>query len=336
MKRILAVLFGLLFLACGNSEPEIIRNESHGSALGTTYNLIYFSVQKRIDLQKEIDSTFAAMNQSLSTYIPDSDISKINDGEEGLVVDMMFQEVFHLSKTIHEATNGYFDPTVGLLVNAWGFGSEKGIQMDSASVDSLMKRVGFDKVKLNGKNVIEKQVPNMYLEFNAIAKGYAVDRLAALMDEKGIQDYLLEVGGELVAKGTNIQKQKEWVVGIDDPQVIDGRELKATITLTDRALASSGNYRHFRIDAETGKKYVHTIDPTSGFTKNGNTLAVTILAENCATADAYATAFMAMDLDDALKLLTSQKDLEAYIIYVDEEGNTQEFMSPGFEEVVLN
>ncbi|MFC4096340.1 FAD:protein FMN transferase [Euzebyella saccharophila] len=336
MKRILAVLFGFLFFTCGDGEPEIIRNESHGSALGTTYNLIYFSLHKRIDVQKEIDSTFATINQSLSTYIPDSDISKINDGAEDLVVDKMFQEVFNLSKTIHEATNGYFDPTVGLLVNAWGFGSEKGIQMDSASVDSLMKRVGFDKMKLNGRNVIEKQVPNMYLEFNAIAKGYAVDRLAALMDEKGIQDYLLEVGGELVAKGTNIQRQKQWVVGIDDPQVIDGRELKATLALTNRALASSGNYRHFRIDEETGKKYVHTIDPTTGFTKNGNTLAVTILAENCATADAYATAFMAMDLDDALKLLTSQKDLDAYIIYVDEEGNTQEFMSPGFEEVVLN
>ena len=335
MKRFFYLAIILIVAGCKESAPEITRNESHGAALGTTYNLIYLTTNGSLDLQQEIDSTFAAINRSLSTYIPESDISRINKGEEGIKVDSMFTEVFNLSKSIYDKTGGYFDPTVGLLVNAWGFGAGEQMEMDSSTVSLLLNRVGFDKVSLLDNGTVKKSVPDMYLEFNAIAKGYSIDRLAKLMDDHGVNDYLLEVGGELVAKGINQLKQKEWVVGIDDPQVEEGRELKATIRLEDRALASSGNYRHFRIDEETGKKYVHTIDPITGFTKNANTLAVTILADNCATADAYATAFMAMDLDEALKLLTSQKDLEAYIIYLDENGETQEFMSPGFEKLIV-
>jgi thiamine biosynthesis lipoprotein len=155
------------------------------------------------------------------------------------------------------------------------------------------------------------------------------------MDAKQIQDYLLEVGGEVVAKGTNRIKEKPWVVGIDDPQMGETRELKMLINLKDRALASSGNYRKFRMDSLTGKKYVHTVDPKTGFTKNANTLGATVLADNCAKADAYATAFMAMDLDDALKLLTAQRELDAYIVYLDEQGETQEFMTEGFQSLIV-
>lgn len=205
--------------------------------------------------------------------------------------------------------------------------------MDSTEVARLLARVGFDKVRLSDAGFIEKDVDGIYLEFNAVAKGYSVDRLAKLMDDYKIDNYLLEVGGELVAKGQNVAKQKEWVVGIDDPEVENGRQLKTALKLKNRALASSGNYRHFRIDETTGKRYVHTIDPQTGFTKNANTLAVTVLADNCATADAYATAFMAMDLDDALKLISGKKELDAYIVYVDSQGNTQEFVSEGFQKL---
>ncbi len=334
MKYALLFLSCLCVMACGDREPRVVQNQKVGNAFGTSYSLIY-QTDRTLDLQKEIDSVFAAVNRSLSTYIPDSDISRINYGDTTISVDHMFQDVFKLSKEIHAKTNGYFDPTVGVLVNAWGFGPENQIAMDSSRVDSLLHFVGFDKVYLTESNSISKSNPNIRIDFNAIAKGYGIDRLAVLMDEKGVGDYLLEVGGEVVAKGENQIKKKPWVVGIDDPQVVEGRALKTTIKLKDIALASSGNYRKFRIDSASGQKYVHTIDPKTGFTKSGNTLAATVLANSCAKADGYATALMALDLAMAEKLVLSEKDLEAYIIYLDENGETQEFMTEGFRRLVF-
>ncbi|MBU2948904.1 FAD:protein FMN transferase [Zobellia uliginosa] len=333
MNRFIVLVGILCLFSCGGNPSGLVRNENSGAALGTSYNLIYLA-QGEMNLQKQVDSVFDAINHSLSTYIPASDISKINRGDSTLVVDHMFREVFELSQEVNKATNGYFDPTVGVLVNAWGFGPEKQIQMDSARVDSLLQFVGFDKVRLSEANTITKSNPNIYFDFNAIAKGYSIDRLAKLMDANGIKNYLLEVGGELVAKGQNQIKQKPWIVGIDDPTVENERKLKTTIRLENRALASSGNYRHFREDPVTGVKYVHTIDPTTGFTKNANTLAATVLADNCAKADAYATSFMAMDLDQVLKLLTVKRELEAYLIFIDEKGDIHEFMTPGFKVLV--
>ncbi|SDE05181.1 thiamine biosynthesis lipoprotein [Pricia antarctica] len=333
MKYTYFSLIALLFFSCSPNGPEIFKNQNAGSALGTSYSLTYLS-DKQLDLQKEIDSVFDTVNRSLSTYIPNSDISKINRGDSTLVVDAMFRDVFELSKEIYEKTEGYFDPTVGVLVDAWGFGPGEQMELDSVRIDSLLNFVGFDKVTLTDENTIVKSNPDIHLDFNAIAKGYTIDRLARLMDQKNIQDYLLEVGGEVVAKGLNKIKEKQWVVGIDDPQMGDTRKLKILINLKDRALASSGNYRKFRTDPITGKKYVHTIDPKTGFTKNANTLGVTTLANTCAKADAYATAFMAMDLDEAIKLLTSQRELEAYIVYLDEKGEPQEFMTEGFKQLI--
>lgn len=333
MKYTYLPLIALLLFSCSPDRPKIYKNENAGGALGTSYSLTYLS-DKPLDFHKEIDSVFDAVNHSLSTYIPNSDISKINRGDSTLVVDAMFRDVFELSKEIYQKTEGYFDPTVGGLVDAWGFGPGEQMQLDSARIDSLLDFVGFDKVTLTDENTIEKSHPDIHLDFNAIAKGYTIDRLARLMDKKNIQDYLLEVGGEVVAKGSNTIKQKQWVVGIDDPQMGEIRKLKILINLKDRALASSGNYRKFRTDSITGNKYVHTIDPKTGFTKNANTLAVTTLANTCAKADAYATALMAMDLDEAIKLLTSQRELEAYMVYLDEKGEPQEFMTEGFRSVV--
>ena len=322
----------IFFQSC--SEGSGYRGDYNGNALGTTYSIIAISSEE-MDLQKEVDSVFTVINHSLSTYIPDSDISRINNGDSTVVVDDMFQEVFKLSKEISSATRGFFDPTVGTLVNAWGFGPEHQLTMDSLKVDSLLNFVGFDKVSLNANNEIIKTNPNIFIDFNAIAKGYSIDRLAAMLDEKGVENYLIEVGGELVAKGENTLKGKSWVVGIDDPEMLVERKLKLLINLNNKALASSGNYRKFRIDEATGKKYVHTINPKTGYTQLSNTLAVTILADDCATADAYATAFMAMDLDEAFKLVNENKRLDAYIIYSDEDGETQEFLTKGFKELVV-
>lgn len=304
-----------------------------GPALGTSYSIIYLS-REPLDLQKEIDSVFKVVNQSMSTYIPDSDISKINGGDSTIQVDHMFREVFELSKEVYEESNGYFDPTVGVLVDAWGFGPGRQIELDSSRVDSLLKYVGFDKVKLTAESRIEKTDVAIRFDFNAVAKGYAIDRLGVMMDGKDLDHYLIEVGGELLSKGQNRQKHKSWVVGIDDPQVTDGRRLMRTIYLRDRAMASSGNYRKFRVDSISGEKYVHTINPKTGFTKNSKVLSTSVLAENCARADAFATAFMAMDLEESLAILDEEDDLDAYIIYLDDEGQLKEYMTDGFSELI--
>ncbi|WP_299326136.1 FAD:protein FMN transferase [uncultured Maribacter sp.] len=333
-KYILGIALVLgLFQSCKQDRSKV-RNENVGGALGTSYSIISISSGK-LDLQKDIDSVFAVINQSLSTYIPESDISRINNGDTTVVVDRMFQEVLDLSKSIHKETNGFFDPTVGTLVNAWGFGPERQISMDSLKIDSLLNYVGLNKITLDDINHIVKDNPNIYLDFNAIAKGYAIDRLAAMLDAKGIENYLIEVGGELVAKGKNTIKDKFWIVGIDDPEMEVNRSTKILIHLNDRALASSGNYRKFRIDEKTGKKFVHTVNPKTGYTQVSNTLAVTILADNCATADAYATALMAMNIEDAFALVEVNKRLEAYIIYLDENGETKEFSTEGFKALVV-
>ncbi|WP_026812156.1 FAD:protein FMN transferase [Arenibacter certesii] len=326
----------LLFLVmgCGQKNGKWVKNGNVGEALGTTYSLIYIA-EEELDYQKEIDSIFKVINQSMSTYIPNSDISRINSGDTTVVVDHMFKEVFNLSNEIYTATEGYFDPTVGALVNAWGFGPGKELDMNSERVDSLLQYVGFNKVSITPENKITKADPTIYFDFNAIAKGYAVDRIAVFLDAKGIKNYLLEVGGELVAKGENAIKNKQWVVAIDDPQMDWERTSKKTVNMKDNAMASSGNYRKFKIDPDTGDKYVHTIDPLTGFTKNSNILAVTIVAKDCATADAYATAFMAMDLAHSKEILNADETLEGYIIYLDDSGEVLEYMTDGFKTMVI-
>ena len=331
MKKTMALLSILAFGCKDNG--TYVRNHNIGNALGTTYSIIYLT-DKELQLQKEVDSVFRVINTSMSTYIPDSDISKINRGDSTLVVDTMFKEVFTLSQTIYYESEGYFDPTVGTLVNAWGFGPGTAIEMDSTKVDSLLQYVGFDKVQLDSTGTISKEHPAIFFDFNAIAKGYAIDRLGAMLNARDITNYLVEVGGEVLTKGENRITKKEWTVGIDDPQIEEGRALKKIISLKDRAMASSGNYRKFRVDSETGEKFVHTIDPKTGFTKNAKVLATSVVAGNCATADAYATAFMAMDLEDSKLLLKKHKELEAYIIYLDDDGETAEFMTPGFEVLI--
>lgn len=326
-------LFGLMVFLFNCRPNETVKNQTRGNALGTTYSIIFFA-DKELDYQQEIDSVFRVLNQSMSTYIPDSDISKINQGDSTIQVDKMFKEVFEISSKVHNASNGYFDPTVGVLANAWGFGPGDQMELDSLRVDSLLSYVGWGKVQLNGDNTITKSHPSIRFDFNAVAKGYAIDRLGAMLDEKGIKNYLVEVGGEVLARGKNLDSGKQWSVGIDDPQVENGRQLKQIVALKDVAMASSGNYRKFRVDPETGEKYVHTINPKTGFTKNSNVLATSVVAKTCAVADAFATSFMVMDLEDSKAVLENHDELEAYIIYLDRNGETQEFFTPGFEALV--
>ena len=335
MKKIVVLSIYILLFGCDSNE-RWVKNQAVGEALGTTYGVTFIAKEK-IDAQQKIDSVFRVINASLSTYIPDSDISKINGGDSTIVVDKSFRDVYLQSQRVYVETKGYFDPTVGVLVNAWGFGPEKPInQLDSVQVDSLMQYVGWSKVQLKSDFTIAKTDPNIRFDFTAIAKGYAIDRLAQMLDYSfGVDNYLVEVGGEMVAKGINVITEKPWTIGIDDPTNLESRGSAALIRLKDGALASSGNYRKFRVDEATGDKYVHTINAKTGFTKNSSILSATVVANNCMEADAYATAFMAMDLEDTQNLLKQINDLETFIIYLDEQGNTQRFMTPGFEKLLV-
>ncbi len=333
MKKVLIVFLALLFISCQDKETNTLLIKNTGDAFGTTYNIQY---ESKKDFHDEFNRVFERVNQSMSTYMPKSDISRINQGDTTVVVDEMFKEVFLTSKDIWAKTKGAFDPTVGSLVNAYGFGPTANLKnIDSTKVDSLMNFVGMERVEITSNDKIRKQYPEVYLDFNAIAKGYTLDLLAKVLDEKGISNFLIELGGEVVAKGVNPDKKEPWAVGIDNPTVSDGIEIFKVITLEDRAMASSGNYRKFIEDPETGQKFVHTINPETGWPQKSNVLSVTVLAENCMLADAYATSFMVMELEETQNFLNNNSQLDVFIIFTDDEGNLQEWMTEGFEKVVL-
>ncbi|WP_010178598.1 FAD:protein FMN transferase [Aquimarina agarilytica] len=335
MKKIFFLLLvAIVLVSCGSTTKQPKLYNEIGKALGTTYSILYIAPKKNETLEKGLDSIFEVINNSMSTYIATSDISKINRGDTNVKVDDMFVDVFTLSKKIHKVSKGNFDPTVGVLVNAWGFGPQMGIkQMTPKVVDSLMQYVGFDKVDLKNNKSIQKTNPNVYLDFNAIAKGYCLDRIAVYLDGKSIDNYLIELGGELVAKGSKIDKNTPWTVGIDDPNQTTERTLVTTLKLKDKAMATSGNYRKFRVDSLTGKKYVHTIDPFTGYTKPSDILSASVIANNCATADGYATSFMAMSLEQTKAVLKTQP-LDAYIIYSDISGNLKTYITSGFQALI--
>ncbi|MEX0996134.1 MAG: FAD:protein FMN transferase [Flavobacteriaceae bacterium] len=333
MKKIVLLSLVLLFIACKSEDSKSVLIQNTGEAFGTTYNIQY---ESKTDYHDDLKKVFDAVNQSMSTYMPASDISRINQGDTTVVVDDYFIEVFNTSKKLWLATNGSFDPTVGPLVNAYGFGPDgtlKGI--DSAQIDSIMQFVGFEKLKLNSSKQLIKQDPRTYIDFNAIAKGYAIDLLGSVLDENKVGNYLIEVGGELLGKGKNNQTQNNWIVGVDDPTQQQERTLLKKLKLIDRAMATSGNYRKTRIDPITKAKYVHTINPKTGWPQKSNVLSVSVLAENCMLADGYATAFMVMELEETQAFLENHSDLDVYIIYTDENGELQEWLTAGFQEVVV-
>ena len=308
----------VLLSSCDKGEPIRLQ----GFVFGTSYSIIYYDDTS--NYQKEIEALFDKVNQSTSTYIPTSDISRINNGETGIKVDEYFQEVFQKSAKIHKETDGYFDPTVGNLVNAWGFGPKKALNnLDAKKVDSLMQFVGFEKVKLNG-NLIIKELPEIHFDFNAVGKGYGVDVIGRFLESKGIENYLVEIGGEVRCKGVK-PDGNEWSVMLDSPNTDGSRTAYDVLSLTDASMASSGNYRKFRV-SDTGEKYVHTINPKTGYAKESNLLAATVFGQlDCADVDAYATAFMAMGLEKTKTFLQTKPTLKVVLIYVDNDGGLAEF-----------
>src|SRR5690606_37007058 len=271
------------------------------------------------------------------TYIPESDISKINRGDSTVVVDSIFREVFEISSEVNQKTNGYFDPTIGVLRNAYGFGDVKPLKnIDSTTLDSLMEFVGFQKVKLNSDGSISKEYPQIYFDFNAVAKGFGIDCIGRYLESKGVENYLIELGGEILAKGENLEKNQEWVVGIEAVNSeLEDRSFEATVKLKNVGMASSGNYRKFRIDSITGKKYVHTLNPLTGSAEQSDVTSATVIAPTCGVADAYATSFMALGLEKSKELLNNLPDIEAYLTYNDSINHQQVFITDGFKKVIV-
>jgi len=332
-KYILSLLAVTLFFSCGNEPPQL--RVLQGNAFGTTYSIQYFS-DTSVDAEKGIDSVIYQVNKSVSTYLPKSDISRINQGDTTVVVDAIFKEVFQISETVFTNSKGYFDPTVGVLRNAYGFGDEKPLEViDSTTLDSLRKLVGFRKVRLLANGTIQKEHPAIYFDFNAVAKGYGIDLIGAHLDHLGIENYIIELGGELLAKGKQVAKDQPWLAGVEaiDSEIED-RSVRAIVSLKDRGMAASGNYRKFRIDKKTGQKYVHTINPLTGKAQQNDVTSATIIAPTCAFADAYATACMAMGVEASKAMIENLPEIEAYLTYLDSDGTSKVFISDGFEALL--
>ena len=324
MKNSLILLLVTLFFSC-KQEPKSIKVA--GDIFGTFFEVTYLS-ENNENYQKQFDSIFSIINTSMSNYQENSDISKLNRNEE-VTVDANFIKVFNASKKLYRETEGVFDPTIGKLVNAWNFGSEnQKIKLDSVKIDSLKRFVGLNKVGLIGNTI--KKDDGAFLDFNAIAKGYAVDVLAKCLRHLKVASFLVEIGGEIVAQGKSLKSNSFWKVAIDDPHQGENRTFIQVITLENKALATSGNYRKFSINETTGERWVHSINPKTGKAIPSNILSVSVLAENCMKADAFATALMVMPLQQAKLLIEKQPSLEAYWILSDSLGKVKEVFSSGF------
>ena len=320
---LLLLIFGSIYVIRQQQNTPYQRDE--GFIFGTIYHITY---QSDVNYQKEIEAELQKVDNSLSPFNKTSIISRINRNED-VKVDNMFAEVFQLAEKISKETDGAFDITVAPMVNAWGFGFKTGNPPTKQTVDSLRAIVGFQKVAL------KKQNPHIMLDCSAIAKGYGSDIVARFLKKKGIQNFMVEIGGEIVVNG-NSDKQVPWRVGINKPtddSLNTSQELQDVINVTDIAMATSGNYRNFYY--KNGKKYAHTIDPKTGYPVQHNILSATVLAKNCATADAYATSFMVMGLDGARKVLEKHPELDAYLIYSDEKGNNRIWYSPELKKKIL-
>ncbi|WP_339631855.1 FAD:protein FMN transferase [Bizionia echini] len=308
----------ILFVSCKQAPTNTKLN---GSVFGTSYSVIYDS---DVNYQKEIDSLFEVINKSMSTYIADSDISRLNRNET-VSVDNHFLNVFNTSNTIYKATNGAFDPTIGAVVNAWDFGPKgKIVALDSLKIDSLMQGVGFNKVSIKN-NTILKPVTT-FIDFNAIAKGYGVDVIGLFLEQKLIKNYLVEIGGEIRTRGTNVVKQSNWKVGVEMPHFDGEQSILKAISLHNEAMATSGTYRKFKIDDE-GNRYSHIIDTKTGYPSKTNLLSISVIAQNCMTADAYATAFKAMGIEKIQEFLKTHPELKVFLIF---ENDKRELETKGF------
>ena len=333
-RRLLWQLPFLAFLVIGtviivSRQQSTPYQHDRGMVFGTVYHITY---QSSKSLQKDIEAELAKVDASLSPFNERSIITAVNENRD-TVVNKMFSDVFALAMKISDSTNGAFDITVAPLVNAWGFGFKGGAMPSRHQVDSLKALVGYHKVSLtNGR--VSKTDPRIMLDCSSIAKGYGCDVVAKFLSAKGIDNYMVEIGGEIVTRGIS-EKRLPWKIGVTKPtddSLNVNQEIQTIINVTDKAMATSGNYRNFYY--KNGRKYAHTIDPSTGYPVQHNILSSTVIADDCATADAYATAFMVMGLDKAKSILSRHPELMAYFILASDDGTNKVWFSPSMKDKI--
>ncbi len=333
-RRLLWQLPFLAFLVIGtviivSRQQSTPYQHDRGMVFGTVYHITY---QSSKSLQKDIEAELAKVDASLSPFNERSIITAVNENRD-TVVNKMFSDVFALAMKISDSTNGAFDITVAPLVNAWGFGFKGGAMPTHHQVDSLKALVGYHKVSLtNGR--VSKTDPRIMLDCSSIAKGYGCDVVAKFLSAKGIDNYMVEIGGEIVTRGIS-EKRLPWKIGVTKPtddSLNVNQEIQTIINVTDKAMATSGNYRNFYY--KNGRKYAHTIDPSTGYPVQHNILSSTVIADDCATADAYATAFMVMGLDKAKTILSRHPELLAYFILASDDGTNKVWFSPSMKDKI--
>ena len=335
--KYLVFILTMVMVACQPSVNEKVYL-IEGEAQGSTYHIKYIA-ERDENLKPAIDSILEVIDRSMSTYRPDSAISKINQGDTTVVVDEHFRKVFEASQQIWQESEGLFDPTVGVLVNAWGFGKQKISEADlptDKKIDSLKKYVGFDKVALTEKNLIKKRYTEILFDFNAIAQGYTSDVVANYLSTRGIKNYIVEIAGEMYLKGKNTVEDKSWTIGVENPlKPLDDRDLVATIQFTDKGLATSGNYRKVWIDSN-GRKYVHSINPLTGRATQSDVLSATVVAPSTMLADGYATMFMVMGLAKSKAFLEKHPDLAVLLVYSDDKHQEATYKTKSFEKLIIH
>lgn len=316
------LLFALgTFLILRRHHAPVPFQKEEGAVFGTFYHLTY---QADRSLKDSIEAQLQRVDASLSMFNPQSTVSRINQNED-VPTDTLFRRVFRLSQQVSQATDGAFDITVAPLVNAWGFGFKNDALPDSAQVDSLRALVGWRRVELMPDGHVRKADPRMVLDCSAVAKGFGVDVVADYLRRHAISNFMVEIGGEVVVSGTN-PKGEKWRVGVNRPDPDStgtSHQLHTVLPLTDRAMATSGNYRNFYVAG--GRRVAHTISPHTGYPVQHSLLSATVLAPTCAEADAFATAFMVMGMERAKPLLASHPELQVLFIYADDSGQLQTF-----------
>jgi len=324
------VISANLLFSCKQSGNYI---NNRGFTQGTIYSIKYES-PKGTDYEEEIKQLLHDFSASLSTYLPTSLISRINQNDTTVVVDDYFRTVFNKAAEVNRASDGVFDITIAPIVNLWGFGFTGNVpDINPEKIDSLMQYVGMDKVRIAGDKVI-KDLPGVMLDVNAIAKGYSADVVADFLKAKGCRNFSVEIGGEVVTQGVNANGHI-WYVVIEKPMENTwlGESKQAIVRLNNRAMATSGNYRRFHeID---GKKYGHTFDTKTGYPAMHNLLSVTIVADDCITADAWATVCLASGLEKSIQILKLHPELDALLIYSDEKGSYQTYQTEGMGAIIL-
>ncbi len=325
---LLLLTVGTIFIV--RQQQSMPYQHNQGVIFGTTYNIIY---QYDHDLQTDIVAQLQQVDSSLSPFNPRSIISRVNRNEPVEVNDL-FTDVFSLAQRVSRDTQGAFDITVAPMVNAWGFGFRQGTSPTRHAIDSLRAIVGYDKVALRGSHV-EKTDPRTMLDCSAIAKGYGCDVVARYLRQTGIKNFMIEIGGEIVTSGIN-EKRTPWRIGVTKPtddSLNVNQDIQTIVNVTDKAMATSGNYRNFYY--KNGRKYAHTIDPHTGYPVQHSILSATVLTNSCAMADAYATSFMVMGLDRAQQVLARHPELMAYFIYTDAQGRHAVWFSPAMRDKIV-